>query len=126
MTDPATSYLTELRVIDGGLGDRRLGEAGSLNAGGGGDNGDGMSWQEAVRRVDEKVDGNFKWVLGVYGAGFMILLAAFASGYVLLSHQIEDGNTKLLTKLDGLTSSAADIRTDIAVLKATTPAPKKP
>jgi hypothetical protein len=37
-----------------------------------------------------KVDGNFKWVLGIFGAGFMALLVAFASGYLALSAQIAD------------------------------------
>ena len=48
-----------------------------------GDGGDstGMDWQPAINRVDDKVESNFKWTVGIFGGGFMALLAAFASAF---------------------------------------------
>lgn len=84
-----------------------------------------MMWQDSVERVDRKVDANFKWTVGVFGAGFMALLSAFAAGFVLLSGRVEsvatrveDGNARVLARLDTVSAQVADLRIDVAVLKA--------
>ena len=94
--------------------------AGALKSSGGGGTFDDMTWQDAVQRVDDKVDDNFKWVIGIFGAGFMVLLAAFASAFLILSGDIRSGNEKLAVKLDTISTQIGDVKTDVAVLKTQT------
>jgi len=58
-----------------------------------------MDGSEA-KRLDEKIDGNFKWVVGVYGAGFILLVSAFAAGFLVLQSETRAGFDRVSAKLD--------------------------
>lgn len=127
MSEAATPFRGSAEIVDIAerrFGDTPLGAVGPLNSGGGGGRFDDMSWQEAVRRVDDKVDSNFKWVIGVFGGGFMALLVAFASGFLILSERVESGNEKIATKLEAISQQIGVVNTDVAVLKARAGKPK--
>lgn len=93
--------------------DRAQAQAAAVNSYGGGSGGDGMdAWQTSVEsrlgqlhsdvsslrtdlngRIDglsDRVDSNFKWLLGIYGAGFLTLAGMIIVGYLKLSDQIGD------------------------------------
>lgn len=91
-------------------------QVGPLRGGGGRTFAD-MSWQDAVQRIDGKVDGNFKFVLTALGGGFVFLMVALATGYLLLAGKIEDGNSRVLAKLEAISTQIADLKTDVAVLQ---------
>lgn len=75
-----------------------------LKSGDGGGTSDGMDpWQTSVetrlgqihtalegtrKDLGERIDSNFKWLLGAYGAGFVILAGMMVAGYLLLADKI--------------------------------------
>lgn len=113
-------YRANVVPIREDLGALPPGNAGALKNSGGGGTFDDMTWQDAVQRVDAKVDSNFKWVIGVFGAGFMVLLAAFASAFLILTDDIQSGNEKIAVKLDTISAQISDVKTDVAILKTQT------
>lgn len=42
----------------------------------------------SVEKLSERMDSNFKWLLGAYGVGFVVLAGMMISGYLLLADKI--------------------------------------
>lgn len=108
----------DTRILDARIGQMLAERFATLERRGGGGHDSGMdAWQASVEnrltaissRLDglgTKIDSQFKWVLGVYGAGFTFLLGALTLGYFRLSDQIDAGDAKLdsiITSLAALT-----------------------
>ena len=63
--------------------------------------------------------------IGIFGGGFMTLLVAFAAGFLILLARVDDSRDKVSLKLDAISAQIGEVKTDMAVMKATAP-PKKP
>jgi len=99
----------------------------------GGGTSDGMDpWQTSVEgrlgRIEDKLDGQFKWSLGAFGGGFAFLLVAFATGFLVLSAKLDNGFDKIGSKIDTLAAQVAQSNERVARLEGaqdSKPAPVK-
>ncbi len=100
-----------------------MGQAGPLQGGGGGGTSDDMSWQASIEgRVEglrAKVDAHLLWVLGVFGAGFLLLAG-------LIVNRTDAITKELGAKIEGVGQQVGTVKTDVEVLKATRPEPVNP
>lgn len=43
----------------------------------------------SIDRLGDRVDSNFKWLLGAYGVGFVTLAGMMVAGYLMLADKID-------------------------------------
>lgn len=75
-----------------------------LPKGGGGGTSDGMDAN--IQRLDDKIDNRFFWLLGIFGAGFVLL-----AGLILST------TDKLAAKIDGVSDQVAQVGQRVAKLE---------
>lgn len=81
-----------------------------LKDGGGGGTSDGMTGQGTT------IEGRITRLEGAAVAAFVLLMATFGGGYVLLSNQTNTGFERLSDKLDVISGSVSELKADVAVL----------
>jgi len=86
-----------------------------LPKGGGGGTSDGMDGH--IQRLDDKIDNRFFWLLGTFGAGFMILLSAFAAGFLTLSAKMDDRTDKLSAEIRTVGAQVSQVGERVAKLE---------
>ncbi len=97
----------------------------SLRSGGPGDTSGSMS-DPAIRRLEDKVDSNQRWLLSVYGAGVLLLLTAFGGGYLALEGRGDAHFDTLSNKLDVISRDISSLGERTAKVEATVAAlPKR-
>ena len=84
-----------------------------LQRGGGGGTSDGMDAN--IQRLDDKIDNRFFWLLGIFGAGF-----------VLLATLILSTTDKLAAKIDGVSDQVAQVGQRVAKLEGAAEAKPPP
>lgn len=81
------------------------GELEKLRGGGGGGTSDGMDhWQQSVETRLGELRGDIRQVLQVSIGGVVLLLCAFATGYLILSARMDAATEKVSSKIDALTA----------------------
>lgn|GEM_PF-5012458 len=93
---------------------RSLAEEALRHGSGGGTSG-GMG-TDLEKRIST-LEGDHRALLVAFGAAFVILIAAFAGGYLALSNQISSGFDRIGNKLDAMSADIAQTKTDVAVLE---------
>lgn len=81
-----------------------------LKPSGGGGTSDGMTGQGTT------IEGRLTRLEGAAVAAFVLLMATFGGGYVLLSNQMGANTERLSAKLDAIAGSASELKADVAVL----------
>lgn len=109
-TEKAQQQMIELANLRTRL---REAETELLRSGGGGGTSDGMDAQ--IQRLDDKIDNRFFWLLGIFGAGF-----------VLLATLILSTTDKLAAKIDGVSDQVAQVGQRVAKLEGAAEAKPPP
>lgn len=79
------------------------------------------AWQTAVETRLGELRGDVRGVLNFVAAGAVALLVGLITSYLILSSRIDEGNNRIVSKLDAISAQVADVKTDIAVLKVAKP-----
>jgi outer membrane murein-binding lipoprotein Lpp len=67
-------------------------------------------------RVD-RLEGDHRALLIAFGAAFVIIIGAFAAGYIALAAKIDAGFAQSAQRTEGLSSNIAELKTDVAILR---------
>ena len=91
-----------------------------LETGGGGGDSIDMDWPTSIENRVEglrgKVDAHLLWVLGAFGAGFLLLAG-------LIVNRTDALTKDLGAKIEAVGQQVATVKTDVEVMKAVQPAP---
>lgn len=78
--------------------------------------GDGDGTSDGMNGQGTTIEGRLTRLEGAAVAAFVLLMATFGGGYVLLSNQMSAGTERLSAKLDTISGSISDLKADVAVL----------
>lgn len=107
----------DLRFLRRSLDDARssLAQARTLQKDGGDGTSDGMD--PHIQRLDDKIDNRFFWLLGIFGAGFLVLAGLIINSTNRLSDRIDGVATTLGGKIDGVSAQVAQVGERVAKLE---------
>lgn len=82
------------------------------------------AWQTSTSDRIGTLEKDHRALLLAFGAAFVFIIVMFAARYLSLSARMDAGFDRVSAKIDLLASTTADIKADVAVLKADAVAPE--
>lgn len=116
------SYTTNVVAFNPRLGTKT--DAPPLPKAGGGGTSDGMD--PNIQRLDDKIDNRFFWLLGIFGAGFVLLAGLIINSTNRLSDRIDNVTLTLGAKIDGVSDQVDQVGQRVAKLEGASEAKPPP